>query len=332
MCSELEYENQAFVEQLSNDGLTIMARGLGVEKVFLRFMRLYCDPQNLVLVVNTTNAEEGYFLEELHSGEQVQQLPTLITNEVNVKQREQLYLHGGVVFVSKRILVVDILSKRCPVDKVSGLLVYNAHRVVESSTVAFILRLYRQANKEGFIKAFTDTPELFSNGFCKFEHVMKSLYLKNAYLWPRFHAAVGTSLSKHTADVVELRQQMTPNMTAIQIAVMDIMNVCLNELKSSVPSIDADVLTLDIALHKSFDHIIRMQLEPVWNQLSSKLRQLLVDLRKLKSLLYCLIQHDAVTFYYNLQTLSTSNCNYQSPSSQSAWMFLDAANTLLVVC
>ena len=33
-------------------------RGLGVEKVFLRFMRLYCDPQNLVLVVNTTNAEE----------------------------------------------------------------------------------------------------------------------------------------------------------------------------------------------------------------------------------------------------------------------------------
>ena len=31
--------------------------------------------------------------------------------------------------MSKRILVVDILSKRCPVDKVSGLLVYNAHRL-----------------------------------------------------------------------------------------------------------------------------------------------------------------------------------------------------------
>ena len=32
-------------------------------------------------------------------------------------------------------------------------------------------------------------------------------------------------------DVVELRQQMTPNMTAIQIAVLDIMKACVTELK-----------------------------------------------------------------------------------------------------
>ena len=43
---------------------------------------------------------------------------------------------------------------------------------------------------------------------------------------------------------MELRQQMTPNMTAIQIAVMDIMNVCLNELKSSVPSVSYLIMCL----------------------------------------------------------------------------------------
>lgn len=42
--------------------------------------------------------------------------------------REQIYLQGGVLFITSRILVVDLLRKYCPVEKVSGILVYNAHR------------------------------------------------------------------------------------------------------------------------------------------------------------------------------------------------------------
>ena len=38
-------------------------------------------------------------------------------------------------------------------------------------------------------------------------------------------------------DVVELRQQMTPNMMAIQMAVLDIMKACVSELKRSNPSV-----------------------------------------------------------------------------------------------
>ena len=33
-------------------------RGLGVERVFLNFVKLYSDPGNLVLVLNTTTIEE----------------------------------------------------------------------------------------------------------------------------------------------------------------------------------------------------------------------------------------------------------------------------------
>ena len=80
--------------------------------------------------------------------------------------REALYLGGGVLFITSRILVVDLLKGQCPVDKIAGILVFNAHRyntevvdklvmilycavcrVTDSSTEAFILRLYRQDNK-----------------------------------------------------------------------------------------------------------------------------------------------------------------------------------------
>ena len=46
--------------------------------------------------------------------------------------REALYLGGGVLFVTSRILVVDLLKKQCPVDKLSGILVFNAHRYVHT--------------------------------------------------------------------------------------------------------------------------------------------------------------------------------------------------------
>jgi len=40
-------------------------------------------------------------------------------------------------------------------------------------------------------------------------------------------------------DVVELRQQMTPNMVAIQMAILDIMKACVAELKRSQPNVSS---------------------------------------------------------------------------------------------
>ena len=62
-------------------------------------------------------------------------------------RRERIYLEGGVLFVSGRILVVDLLKKRVPLTLVSGILVYRAHNILNSYQEAFAIRLYRQVNK-----------------------------------------------------------------------------------------------------------------------------------------------------------------------------------------
>lgn len=56
-------------------------------------------------------------------------------------------MEGGVIFSSSRILVVDMLMERMPIDLITGVLVFKAHKVIETSQEAFILRLYRQKNK-----------------------------------------------------------------------------------------------------------------------------------------------------------------------------------------
>lgn len=76
MGAELEFEQQAFVELLSEDGLIILARyatsllhiksrynyalfrGLGLDRIFLKFLKLYSDPHSLVLVLNCTGSQE----------------------------------------------------------------------------------------------------------------------------------------------------------------------------------------------------------------------------------------------------------------------------------
>ena len=42
--------------------------------------------------------------------------------------RQAIYLEGGVLFATSRILVVDLLTQRIPVDLITGILVYNAHK------------------------------------------------------------------------------------------------------------------------------------------------------------------------------------------------------------
>jgi len=44
--------------------------------------------------------------------------------------RSDIYLEGGVLFITTRILVVDMLVERIPVHLVSGILVYKAHKYV----------------------------------------------------------------------------------------------------------------------------------------------------------------------------------------------------------
>ena len=52
--------------------------------------------------------------------------------------RESLYLAGGVLFVTSRILVVDMLTKKLPIHLVTGIVVYRAHKYVMVSLAQLI--------------------------------------------------------------------------------------------------------------------------------------------------------------------------------------------------
>ncbi|XP_028913418.1 DNA repair endonuclease XPF [Ornithorhynchus anatinus] len=326
MAPLLAYESQQVLELFHSDGLLVGARGLGVDRLLGHFLRLHCHPACLVLVLNTGPAEEEFFISQLKL-EEVEHLPRRVTNEISTSSRYDVYMQGGVIFATSRILVVDFLTNRIPSDLITGILVYKAHRIVESCQEAFILRLFRQKNKHGFIKAFTDNAVSFNTGFCHVERVMRNLFVRKLYLWPRFHVAVNSFLEKHKPEVIEIHVAMTPAMLAIQSAILDIINACLKELKCYNPSLEVEDLTLENAIGKSFDKTIRHYLDPLWHQLGAKTKSLVQDLKILRTLLQYLSQYDCVTFLNLLESLRTTEKTF---GQNSGWLFLDSSTSMFV--
>ncbi|XP_067162361.1 DNA repair endonuclease XPF [Apteryx mantelli] len=326
MAALLEHESQIFLDLFHRDGLVVCARGLGIDRLLLRFLRLYSEPASLVLVLNTSPAEEEYFIDQLRS-DGVVHLPRRVTNEVTNNIRYEFYTQGGVLFATSRILVVDFLTDRIPANLITGILVYKAHRIIESCQEAFILRLYRQKNKQGFIKAFTDNAIAFNTGFCHVERVMRNLFVRKLYLWPRFHIAVNSFLEKHKPEVVEIHVSMTPGMLAIQTSILDILNACLRELKRYNPALEVEDLSLENAIGKPFDKTIRHYLDPLWHQLGAKTKSLVQDLKILRTLLQYLTQYDCVTFLNLLESLKASEKAF---GENSGWLFLDSSTSMFV--
>ena len=232
--------------------------------------------------------------------------------------------------VTSRILIVDMLNKCVPTEMITGITVLHAERVTPTSTEAFIMRIFRQENQEGFVKAFSDNAEHFTVGVSPLQTVLSQLRIRNVDIWPRFHEEITKDLGRRRADVVELHQPPSASMRAIQTAIVECLDGTLAEVRRSHVDVDVEDLNVESALYRAFDVLVRRQLEPVWHRISPGTKQLVGDLSTLRSLLHYLLTYDPISFYAFLETIVAANSSSESGSRprQSPWLLSDAADVI----
>ncbi|KAJ3711019.1 hypothetical protein C8R42DRAFT_596493 [Lentinula raphanica] len=311
--------------------LLVLARGLGLRRILCTLLKIYDSPHNLVLLVNATQEEETEIGEELGiMGCRKPGLRVVGYETGTSRDRQDLYKGGGLIAVTLRILVVDLLQNTIPVEKITGILVMHAERVSPLHLVSFITRLYREKNSKGFLKAFTDQPEHITSGLSPLKNIMKELQLRRVWIYPRFHQEVKDTLERKRADVVELAQNLTDNMNDIHGAIVQCMTITLAELRRSKVELDLESLNLPAAYFSSFDHIVRKQLDPIWHKVGPSTKALVRDLGVLRRLVSYLLVYDPLQFHSFCQVLveaATSNtAEPGSGSGKSQWMLTDAAN------
>ena len=295
---------------IAEDGLLVSAKGLAMHEILCWLVEKHHDSTHLVFVLNSTRQEERQLSHRLALKGSMPAL-VAITNECSAHDRVELYATGGVLLVTARIMVVDMLCGRVPLERTTGLIVCNAHRVSESSNVAFIVRLFREKSPSGFIKALSDDAHGFTRGFARVEKAMRILCLQRLHLWPRFRLDVNRELDACQPDVEEFRVPLTKSETRLQRALLSAVDTCLQELRSLNQSLDLPLWTVENSLFKSFDTLVRMQLEPVWSKASKKTKALVSDLqtlRKVRNNSMCVFSCSAVLLHFVPLRIQLTSC------------------------
>lgn len=350
------YLATAFGEIYADDGLAVFGKGLGWLTLLASMVRFYADVEEghlslieeeeqrgtnrivstarkppLVLVLGLHDAEHEALLSLLETwGTPHEMLPTVITNESGQsKDRNEMYQRGGVFCVTSRILIVDLLTNTLSSKDVDGMLIGHADQVTNDSTEAFIIRIYTSQKRRDqcFIKAFTDSPEGLLSGFAKIDKTLKALQVRYLYLYPRFHDAVKTELEQNPPEVEELHQALSPSMKDIQTAIVTAVMTCMKELKNSTPFLEwtDSALSVENCVTSSFDRAVSRQLEKDWHRLKPQTKQLVQDLRTLRTLFQALIQYDCVSFWKLINSIKTMSAASRHPAM---WLLTPAADLL----
>ncbi|XAR70551.1 hypothetical protein NMG60_11027444 [Bertholletia excelsa] len=305
-------------------GLVVLSSGLALPKLIASLLLLHDPSQGTLLLLSSSPSQKSSILTHLRnpnpqiSDSEVLNLPSEITSDLPVHHRLSLYSSGAAFFITSRILIVDLLTSRLPTSALAGLIILNAHSLSETSTEAFIVRILRTSNRSMYIRAFSDKPHAMVAGFAKAERTLKSLYLRKLFLWPRFQVYVSQDLERDPPEVVDVRVPMSPHMRVIQKAVIEVMDACLKEMRKT-NKVDVEDLTVENGLFKSFDEIVRRQLDPIWHILGKRTKQLVSDLKTLRKLLDYLVRYDAVTYLKYLDSLRASE------SFRSVWIFAESS-------
>ncbi|XP_015896676.3 DNA repair endonuclease UVH1 isoform X1 [Ziziphus jujuba] len=300
-------------EPPNGSGLVILSSGLSLSKLISSLLLLHSPSQGTLLLLSPPSSS-SLKSQILHYHPHIEE----ITADLPSHHRLSLYTSGSAFFITARILIVDLLTSKIPTSSIAGIILLTAHSLSETSTEAFIVRIFRSLNRNAYVRAFSDKPHAMVSGFSKTERIMKCLYIKRLHLWPRFQVYVSQELEKDPPQVVDIRVPMTKSMLGIQKAIVEVMDACLKEMRKT-NKVDVEDLTVENGLFKSFDEIVRRQLDPIWHMLGKKTKQLVSDLKTLRKLLDYLDRYDAVTYLKYLDTLRVSE------SFRSVWIFAESS-------
>ncbi|SCV03052.1 LAMI_0H05094g1_1 [Lachancea mirantina] len=316
---------QIVVENMlsSDDCLLILGTGLGTEPIVGNLLHVLATPtridgqdkRSLVLLLNSSEEDNEKIMEELlelswFTTCDENQRPFNVVNSdgLSVEKRRQTYLEGGIISVTSRILIVDLLSGILHPNKITGLMIMHVDTLHNYSNESFIVEMYRSVNKWGFIKAVSDSPESFVSEFSPLARKLKDLRLKKVLLWPRFHVDISASLNFNKDNkVTEVKISLTDAMSHIQFGLFECLKKCIDELNRKNPTLALESWNIDNCLHPNFLKSIHAVLTPNWHRISFESKQLVRDINTLRKLLHALTSYDAVDFYEMIQIILDAN-------------------------
>ena len=354
---------QQLVEDIlvTDDPLVILGKGLCMASIIANLLHILSTPTNvngqqkrsLVLVLNAKPEDNQQISEELQelfwlsddneemsdfmidtcTEDNPRPFNVVSADSISVDKRRQLYLGGGIISVTSRILIVDLLSGIIHPNRITGMIILNVENLRHYSNESFITEIYRSKNKWGFINGFSESPESFTMEFSPLKRKLKELHLKNVLLWPRFRVEISAclnSISQQNTKVIEIKVSLTNSMSQIQFGLMECLKKCIAELNRKNTELALDWWNIENALDVNFQRSIDAVMMPNWHRISYESKQLIKDIRFLRQLMKDLVTKDAVDFYEEIQlSLEANKPSVSRKYIESPWLMADESQLVI---
>jgi len=245
--------------------ILIMAKGLGLNQIIQHICYHYsCNSEisTLIFILNLTQTQEQSIIEyiikknkkENKKGEAVKERENgkrnkskrikmidneqdssffkIIHAETNQKKRREIYKQGGLISISNRIMIIDLLGGIIPINQISNIIILNTERTKEYGLEPFIIFSIKESNPSMQILGFTE--EIFDGNP---ERILKVLQIREMIIWPRFHQKVKDILDNESFKLNQLIIEMPEKMKMIQIELMNILNILFREISKINPGV-----------------------------------------------------------------------------------------------
>ncbi|UKK01276.2 hypothetical protein MACK_002089 [Theileria orientalis] len=167
-------------------------------------------------------------------------LPKLeyIDGNVLATARQQLYVNGGYYVINSRILLNDLLSGKILPEIIAGIVVMNAHQIMEEYNIAFVVRLLRMRNKLAFVKAISDSVASFKGNNLSF--CLKNIFTKNVHIYPRCHHLIESVLNDSQIQPLtfEVFLPLSDNATSVYKSILKMIWTVVESMKRLKYDID----------------------------------------------------------------------------------------------
>lgn len=191
----LNYEIEMLQSALDNPTLIITGTGMPYIYTFHQFIASYLNPNSFAVILNASLHDLNHLVINNYF---------VNISQMNTSHRNTAYKSGGVFYGSSLIFITDFLSYNIDVSKLSCIFIMNAESISDDSLIAFIIYIFKERNKLGMVRAFSNTPLGISS--LGLNSLAKSLGISNVRLFPRFSESVMNSYDDLSVQLVNCKQ------------------------------------------------------------------------------------------------------------------------------
>ncbi|CAG9321126.1 unnamed protein product [Blepharisma stoltei] len=271
--------------QKYKNALLCLGTGLGSLEVISVFLRsnLDADAKNLWILLNFSQ-------QEISTLTSLFEVVDIGSEKIDSRSREITYKKGGAVHVTGRTAVTDILEEKIDPNKVKGIVIHNVDKLGSACNEMFIVNLLLEKNPEISVKLVTENP------FWVNLNDIKEFGISKVLCWPKSRYEIAEELENFAGNWQKITLQPSGAALKIHNLLIDMLQVCINEIKRSNKNFDLQEIDLQSAVLKKHYQILKSTMDFKLRNLPSKTKTLCDNIEQVRKMLKKLEHCDSLEF------------------------------------